>query len=361
MEESVQVALGGSLTVPNVQELAKQRLDQIPPRYIRTDQEPPLISADPSLPTIPVIDLQNLLNIRETRGSFSTELERLRSACVNWGFFQLINHGISSVVIEKMKQEVGDFFELPLEEKQRVSQHPNDAEGYGHTHITSHEQKLNWADMLFVTTNPTSAKKPRIYDNLPDSLREAMEVYAAELRAVAMTILEGLAEGLGMTVGEMRELFEDGYEGLRMNYYPPCPRPEVAIGSHAHSDTTGLTILLQVNQTNGLQVRHEGKWVPVKPLPDAFIVNIGDMLEIISNGEYHSVEHRATVNMDDHRITVASFFNPKLAAEIGPARSLIGPGKVPLFERITVEELFRDFFARLIKGKSFVESMRIKV
>ncbi|XP_068667843.1 oxoglutarate-dependent flavonoid 7-O-demethylase 1-like [Aristolochia californica] len=356
MASPVQVTFGGSVPVPNVQELAKIWLDHIPPRFVRTDQEGPFISADSSLPTIPVIDMQSLLH----GGNGSSEFERLRSACTNWGFFQLINHGMSSAVIEKMKREVEDFFKLPLAEKQKVAQHPDDAEGYGQTFITSHEQKLNWADMLFVTTNPANMIKPRICDNLPKSLIEAMEAYTSGLRKLGLTILERLAEALGMAVGEMRELFEDGYEGLRMNYYPPCPRPDLAIGSHIHSDTTGLTILLQVNETNGLQVRHGGKWVPVKPLPDAFIVNIGDMLEIISNGEYHSVEHRATVNMDHHRISLAMFFNPKLAAEIGPARSLISPGIAPQFKRITVEEFFKDFFAQLIKGKSFVESMRIK-
>ena len=79
---------------------------------------------------------------------------------------------------------------------------------------------------------------------------------------------------------DMKELFEEGSQSMRMNYYPPCPQPEHVIGLAPHSDGIGLTILLQVNEVEGLQIRKDGMWVPVTPLPNAFIVNIGDMLEV---------------------------------------------------------------------------------
>ena len=65
-----------------------------------------------------------------------------------------------------------------------------------------------------------------------------------------------------------------------MNYYPPCPQPESVIGLSPHSDAVGLTILLQINEMEGLQIRKEGLWIPVKPLPNAFIINIGDIVEV---------------------------------------------------------------------------------
>lgn len=79
---------------------------------------------------------------------------------------------------------------------------------------------------------------------------------------------------------EISKLFEDGMQSMRMNYYPPCPQPEQVIGLTPHSDAVGLTILLQVSQVEGLQIKKDGMWVPVKPLPNAFIVNIGDILEV---------------------------------------------------------------------------------
>ncbi|GKV34399.1 hypothetical protein SLEP1_g42774 [Rubroshorea leprosula] len=79
----------------------------------------------------------------------------------------------------------------------------------------------------------------------------------------------------------------------------------------------GLTILLQINEVKGLQIKKDGKWVPTKPLPNAFIINIGDVLEVITNGAYRSITHRATINSERERLSVATFYNPKYEGEIG--------------------------------------------
>ena len=98
-----------------------------------------------------------------------------------------------------------------------------------------------------------------------------------------MKILGLIAKALKMEDNEMKELFEEGYQGIRMNYYPACPQPDQVIGLTSHSDGVGLTTLLQVNEMEGLQIRKDGMWIPIKPLPGAFIVNIRDILEVINN------------------------------------------------------------------------------
>lgn len=80
---------------------------------------------------------------------------------------------------------------------------------------------------------------------------------------------------------EAEEMFDDGMQSLRMTYYPPCPWPEKVMGLTPHSDASGITILLQVNGVQGLQVKKDGVWIPVQFLPDAFVVNIGDILEVL--------------------------------------------------------------------------------
>lgn len=110
--------------------------------------------------------------------------------------------------------------------------------------------------------------------------RYSIETYSAELEKIANTILDLMAKALKMEPHEMRELFDNGGQTLRMNYYPPCPQADLVIGLNPHSDATGLTILLQINETEGLQIRKDGMWIPVKPLPNAFIVNVGDILEV---------------------------------------------------------------------------------
>ena len=89
-----------------------------------------------------------------------------------------------------------------------------------------------------------------------------------------------MAEALAIDPKEITDLLNEGTQTIRINYYPPCPQPERVIGLKAHSDLGGLTILLQVNGIEGLQIRKDGMWIPVKPLPNAFVINIGDMLEV---------------------------------------------------------------------------------
>lgn len=107
-----------------------------------------------------------------------------------------------------------------------------------------------------------------------------MEVYSTEVNALAMTLISKMAKVLHIKDDEVREFFENGIQSMRMNYYPPCPQPEKVTGLTPHSDGAALTILLQINEVEGLQIKKDRKWFPVKPLPNAFIVNIGDMLEV---------------------------------------------------------------------------------
>jgi len=92
-----------------------------------------------------------------------------------------------------------------------------------------------------------------------------------------------MANALKVDPKEIRELFGQGTQSTRINYYPPCPQPELVTGLNSHSDGGGLTILLQGNEMDGLQIKKDGFWIPVKPLPNAFIINLGDMLEVIIN------------------------------------------------------------------------------
>ncbi|XP_042942685.1 1-aminocyclopropane-1-carboxylate oxidase 4-like [Carya illinoinensis] len=83
--------------------------------------------------------------------------------------------------------------------------------------------------------------------------KDNLEAYSTELKDLAMKILDQMAKALRMESSDMRCIFEEGIQTMRMNYYPPCPQPELAICINAHSDAGGLTILLQLNEMQGLQ------------------------------------------------------------------------------------------------------------
>ncbi|KAI3942413.1 hypothetical protein MKX01_009666 [Papaver californicum] len=354
------IKLGGCLFVPNVQELAKQSLAEVPARYIRTEKDllTNVSGAYMTYQMIPVIDLQNLLSpepiIRDI------ELERLHSACKEWGFFQMENHGVDILLVEKVKSEILGFFNLPMDEKKKFWQEEGDLEGFGQSFVQSEDQKLDWGDMFFMQTLPRHMRKPRLFPKLPLPLRDTIESYSLELSKLSMTLLELMAKALKIETRVMAELFEDGRQMIRMNYYPPCPKPENVLGAAPHSDATGLTILLQLNEVEGLQIRKENTWVPIKPLPNAFVVNIGDLLEIMSNGIYRSVEHRVTVNSTKERLSVATFINPKMKSEIGPILGMITPETPPaLFRTVGYEAYLREYYTRVLDGKSYLDYMRI--
>ncbi|GAB4855155.1 hypothetical protein Ancab_039750 [Ancistrocladus abbreviatus] len=347
----------GTLEVPNVQELVKEKvMTKIPERYIvrsHDEQKSPKVDF---VPQLPVIDMARL-----TSPEFmDSELEKMDRVCKEWGFFQLINHGVTTSLVEKIEKEIEGFFNLPLNEKNKYKQHPGESEGFGQLFVLSEEQKLDWGDMLYMVTLPPHLRKPHLLPQLPLTFRETVETYSAELRKLALKLLDCMAKALKMDANDMRLLFEEGKQEMKMNYYPSCPQPELVMGLTAHSDATGLTILRQTNEVEGLQVKKDGKWIPVRPLHDAFIINIGDILEVVTNGIYRSIEHRAVVNAEKERMSLATFHSPKLDGEMGPAPSLVTPQTPALFKRIIVADYFKEYFARKLDGKSYLECMRIQ-
>ncbi|CAI0466196.1 unnamed protein product [Linum tenue] len=165
MESAKSASLGSSLLVPSVQELIKTEIGAVPPRYLRPDQDQPIVSdAD-----VPIVDLGKLVD----EATMDSELAILHSACKDWGFFQLVNHGVSSTVVDNMKTQVQEFFNLPMEEKQKFWQSPGEVEGFGQSFVVSEEQKLDWADLFFLVTQPPQLRKPHLLPKLPLPFRQS--------------------------------------------------------------------------------------------------------------------------------------------------------------------------------------------
>ncbi|KAF4378349.1 hypothetical protein G4B88_025842 [Cannabis sativa] len=107
-------------------------------------------------------------------------------------------------------------------------------------------------------------------------------------------MLELIALSLGLAVNSLNVYFKDHQTTfMRLNHYPPCPSPTLALGVGRHKDGGALTVLAQ-DEVGGLEVRKksDGEWIRVKPTPGAFIINVGDIVQVWSNDKYESVEHR---------------------------------------------------------------------
>ncbi|XP_058070942.1 oxoglutarate-dependent flavonoid 7-O-demethylase 1-like isoform X2 [Magnolia sinica] len=261
------------LPVPSVQELAREPLDAVPSRYIRDDVDDPVSNpCNPSL-QIPTVDMSRLLDAE----SQTDELHKLYSICRDWGAFQLVNHGVADELVKSMKEKIGDFFNFPLQEKKRYAQKEGSVEGYGQTFVTSEEQKLEWNDMLFIHALPIEDRNYSFWPERPQGFRETLDSYSGEVKRLAISLLEFMAKGLGLEVHEFSKHFNNGQCHVRMNYYPHCSQPQQVIGMAAHADISGITILLELDETQGLQIRKDGYWVPVEILSGAFLIFVGNI------------------------------------------------------------------------------------
>lgn len=349
---------GASLPVPNVQALAQTwhgSGEPVPFRYVRTEE---IVAGEVVAGcAIPVVDLSRLLDPR----SSEEELANLGSACQHWGFFQLINHGVPDEVIQDTKKDMVEFFKLPVEAKKVHAQVPGGIEGYGQAFVFSETQKLDWADMIYLMISPKESRDLRFWPTRPPSFRDSIERYSAETAKVTACLLRFMAKDLGVEPERLLEEFRGLPQSMRTTYYPPCRLAADVLGLSPHTDATGLTLLLHVNDVQGLQIRRDGKWLAVDPLDGALVVSIGDILEILSNGRYRSIEHRAIVHPDKERISAAMFHQTCPNTTVGPLQELVerdsGGAR---YRSMDYMDLMKGFFAAKLDGRrSHMDALRI--
>jgi len=123
-----------------------------------------------------------------------------------------------------------------------------------------------------------------ITNNLADlyfGYREIASKYSVEVRALVLRLLDTISEAMGIEYDYLNMFFGKHNQGMTINYYSPCPNPDLTLGLPGHSDTSGIVVLMQGNE-NGLQVLKNGKWVVVKHISNAFVINLGYQIQVIS-------------------------------------------------------------------------------
>nr|ABK23283.1 unknown [Picea sitchensis] len=340
-----------------VQTLHESQVKEVPARYILPSNRRPSRPLQVQQ-ALPVIDLAGLEDIDQR---FKT-VRQLAQASQEWGFFQIINHGIPLSLLESVKRVSQDFFDLPLEEKRKqcpVRPGTNMLEGYGRFFDISDDTVLDWVDALVHYIFPQWAKAVEHWPKTPSTYRETYEKYGEEVMGLIEKLLGLLSEGLGLDPNYIQILNKEPLVELRINYYPPCPQPDMVNGLKPHSDPNMLTVLLD-DGVEGLQVRKDEDWLTVPPVPGALIINIGDMLQIISNGKYKSAEHRAVVNTNQNRMSIVMFLSPQDDVLIDAAPELIDEGHPSLYKAVKAGVYGTVYMSKDLRGKGAVNDLLIE-
>ncbi|KAL0422677.1 UNVERIFIED_CONTAM: putative 2-oxoglutarate-dependent dioxygenase [Sesamum latifolium] len=227
------------------------------------------------------------------------------------------------------------FFALPKDEKKKVSRDEVNPYGYYDTEHTKNVR--DWKEVFDFTVGepmvmpashePDDRELKEMFNQWPENpseMREVCEEYSVEMQKLGHKLLELIALSLGLERDRFNGFFKDQTTFIRLNHYAPCPIPDLALGVGRHKDGGALTILAQ-DDVGGLEVKRktDGEWILVKPTPDAYIINVGDIIQVWSNDKYESVEHRVRVNSERERFSIPFFLNPAHYTMVEPLEELV--------------------------------------
>uniref|UniRef100_A0A2N9FKF1 Fe2OG dioxygenase domain-containing protein n=1 Tax=Fagus sylvatica TaxID=28930 RepID=A0A2N9FKF1_FAGSY len=358
----------GSQYQKGVKHLCENGINKVPKKYILPLSDRPNMN-DGELNNVQKQNLKlPIIDFAELHGSNRPQvLKSLANACEQYGFFQLVNHGIPSDVISSMIDVSTRFFELPFEERAKyMSSDMHSPVRYGTSFNQSKDEVFCWRDFLKLMCNPISDVVPH-WPSSPVDFRRLVAIYAKETKYLFLMIMVAILESLGLvgtTENKTEEddniikEFQDGSQLMVVNCYPPCPEPNLTLGMPPHSDYGFLTLLLQ-DEVEGLQIQYQDKWITVQPIANSFVVNVGDHLEIFSNGKYKSVLHRVSVNSMKSRISVASLHSLPFKRMVRPSPKLINEEN-PRHYKDTDFSTFLEYISSCDpKKKNFLESRKI--
>lgn len=280
----------------------------------------------PANTTLPTLDFSRYRDPAQREGFF----EDLRHAAREFGFFYLSGHGISNELQKRIVATSKEFFALPEKEKLAVEMVKSPHfRGYTRAGGERTKGEADWREQFDIGAEREAIQQtvrspawsrlqgPNQWPaGLPDLKLTTLE-WQSELTRVAIELLQAFALALGQDEDVFKPIYQDApNQHLKIIRYPGRDATGSSQGVGAHKDSGFLTLLLQDVQ-GGLQVEKEGGWIDATPVPGTFVINIGEILELASNGYLKATVHRVvTPPSGKDRLSVAFFFGADLKANV---------------------------------------------
>ena len=303
---------------------------------------------------IPTLDLRKFTHGNATeRQAF---IETLGRAYETIGFAAIHGHGISDDLIAKLYATSEKFFSMPVSAKQRYGRpEANNQRGYV-SFGTEHAKDSQAADLKEFwqvgQPSPAPGSDPVHFpdnvdvDELPEFMPTAVAAFEA-LEALGLTMLKAIALHIEVEETYFQDWVRGGNSILRAIHYPPIlSEPASAVRSGQHEDINLITLLVGAS-ASGLEVlRHDGAWVPVTALPEHIVVNVGDMLQRLTNHRLKSTTHRV-VNppralWHTPRYSMPFFCHPRPEMRLDAMPHLVAPGTQPVEGPISAGEYLEE-------------------
>lgn len=309
------------------------------------DQYPIAESGD-LVEQVPVIDVGAIVDNAESPAA-QDAVQRIAAAATEWGFFQVVNHGIAATLIDDTWRETVRFFAQPAAVKDTVMRSRDNPWGYYNNELTKNQRdKKEVFDYTTDGVDPIYESENR-WPDIDDGFRRTMCAYRDAVTDLSLALLRAFCVGLGLPAAFMQADFERGHTGfIRLNYYPvedPLAAsnveqlPVADLGVHHHTDAGALTVLLQ-DEVGGLQVFRDGYWHNIEPTPGALVINTGDMMQVWSNDIYQAAMHRVLAMEQRDRYSIPFFFNPTAETRVSPLPSVVSDDRPARYQTIKWSE-----------------------